>query len=394
VNAFLAKGAKTFKGRITGRDGVTRIISYGTRDAGDAREIGRTLKWLREKRHWDVLDLILAKAITPPDAHDAHVGGYLERLVKEKAAQAQAALVKAADPDLDGLVDEWAETAKAKYVTQVRTFTEWLDVGSRRLSSVRRRDISRFLASLKTSGSTKRRYRTALSQFCRHLVERELIDANPVRDVRGASENKPRTVFHVRDDAKALVAILEPRQAALEALMAGTGMEWGAAAKVRRKDIDPKAKSVWAEGGKTQWRARRVFFTEEWAWEYFWTYAKDFTPNGLLFAFDNRRALERHVAGCKAAKVKVTTLHDWRHTYAIYSLGDGMAPQAVKRQLGHSPHSTMLERVYAAWIPTGAPDYAKKTAPAVTEDSATELATSRGSKTTRLRRAARRAASA
>lgn len=389
MTPFLAKGALTYKGRITGRDGVTRIISYGTRVPDDAKAIGKTLKWLREHRQWDVLDLILAKAITPPDAHDAHVGGYLERLVKETAAKGQALLVQAADPALDGLVDEWADAANAKYVKQVRAFVASLV--SPRLSSVRRREISRFLSGLKSSGSTKRRYRTALSQFARHLVERELLESNPVRDVRGASEGRPRMVFHTREDAKALVGILEPRQQALEALMAGTGIEWGAAAKVKRRDVDPKAKSVWAEGGKTQYRARRVFFTEDWAWTVFWQYASTRTPAVLLFPFDNRRALERHVAGCKLAKVKVTRLHDWRHTYAVYSLADGMAPQAVKRQLGHSPNSTMLERVYGAWIPAAAPDYQKRTE---ADPSATDSATSRPKKSAVLGSRKRRAASA
>ncbi len=393
MSAFLAKGALTFKGRITGRDGVTRIISYGTKEASDAKAIGRTLKWLREHRQWDVLDLIIVKVVTPPQVHDAHVGGYLERLTKDAATRATEALLKAKDPELKELIDDWADTAKVRYVKQLRTFLEWLPADERRVSSFRRREISRFLSSLKSSGSTKRRYRTALSQFARHLVEREVIDANPVRDVRGASENRPRMVFHTRAEAQTLCNALEDRQQALEALMAGTGIEWGAAALVRRRDVDPDAKSVWAEGGKTVYRARRVFFTEDWAWELFWNYAKDKLPAVQLFTMDNRRALERHVAGCKLAKVKVTRLHDWRHTYAIYSLGDGMAPQAVKRQLGHSPNSTMLERVYAAWIPTGAPDY-RKTAPVESGNSATESATNAKQKTTRLRRAVRRAASA
>ena len=44
---------------------------------------------------------------------------------------------------------------------------------------------------------------------------------------------------------------------------------------------------------------------------------------------DSTDSNEAHRKACRAARVKVSKLHDWRHTYAIYSLEDGMAPQVV-----------------------------------------------------------------
>lgn len=366
MTPFLAKGAHTFKGRIRGEDGAPRIISLGVKDKAEATEIEKMFRWLAEKRKWAVLQLILDKQVTPAAVYDAHVGGYLERLVQDTAKRMEAEKTIIADPPLQPLLDQWGTDANARYVGQVTHFLTTLGPNAT-VSRFRRREVSAFLGSLRVgkrpaTGSTKRRYRVGLSQFARFLVERELLDTNVVRDVKGASENKPRMLFHTRTEAQALIAVLSGPQQALEALMAGCGVEYGAAILVRRRDIDPAARSVWAQGSKNEYRNRRVFFTEDWAWELFWSYAKDFTPNARLFAWEERSKEPRdaHRAACEQAKVRVTRLHDWRHTYAIYSLDDGMQPQAVKAQLGHSPNSTILERVYAAWLPKDRAAYRKR----------------------------------
>jgi len=43
------------------------------------------------------------------------------------------------------------------------------------------------------------------------------------------------------------------------------------------------------------------------------------------------------------------TLHDWRHSHAIWSLQDGMPPALVAHQLGHKD-TTLLHKVYGKWI--------------------------------------------
>jgi integrase len=72
---------------------------------------------------------------------------------------------------------------------------------------------------------------------------------------------------------------------------------------------------------------------------------------GYLFpAFTQRviqRALER---ACRAAKVRIRSPHDLRHTYATILLMDHYSPAYVQKQLGH--HSiTMTVDVYGHWIP-------------------------------------------
>lgn len=385
------KGARTYKGRIRGRDGIPRQITLRTRHEEDAISIQETLDWLTEKRRWSVLDLIMAKLLTAPEVHDAHVAGTLQDLVDatvaRQAATERALATALRDPALLPLVDEWALGTPQRYPIQVRLFVKSLGENAT-LSQFRRREVSAFLTRLKkrggkpATGSTKRRYRVALSQFARFLVERELLETNIVRDVKGASENKPRMLFHTRAEAKLIVNALDGAQQALEALMAGTSMEWGAAVRLRRQDIDQLARSVWAEGTKNEYRSRRVFFTEDWAWDAFWAYAKDFTPNAPLFGdVDNEDSNEAHRKVCRMLKLKVTRLHDWRHTYAIYSLEDGIQPQAVKQNMGHAPNSTELERVYSAWMPKDREAYRKRFA-------ATESATGLPDKAPKKPRAA------
>jgi integrase len=356
VTAFRAKGAKTFKARVYGRTGRDVIRSLGTRDEREAGRMEAMLATLRERRRWDALDAIIARELTVPAVFDAYSDGTLQALLDQRAADAAARAAEVADVDLEPLVATWAETARsARYVRQIRGLIP-AGVAYRR-SAFTRKGISTFLAGLQVKGPTRNRYRVAVSQFAKWLVEREILTVNPVREVSGFREHDPRMVHYTRDQAQAIVTALPtPELQALEALMAGTGAEWGAAIGVHGRDIRWDSREVWLAGGKTRFRQRWVTFTEPWAWERFAVHAQPFrfALTQLLFpGMESRHkdVLEAHRAACVKAEAEPSTLHDWRHTYAIVSLTDGMMPQAVKRQLGHSPHSTMLERVYSAFLP-------------------------------------------
>jgi integrase len=136
-------------------------------------------------------------------------------------------------------------------------------------------------------------------------------------------------------------------------MMAGTGMEWQATERVRRSDVDFATRKIHAHGGKTKYRDRIVRVTEDWTWPIIESYARDFTPNALLFdGLDHKDALKVHREAAESVRLPDSTLHDWRHTYAVNALKDGTLPAVVKRQLGHAPNSTVVERVYSVWIVT------------------------------------------
>lgn len=359
MSPFLSPGGRTYKGRFHDAAGRRYLRSLGTRNKREAGLIEAWGQQLRERRDWRTLAAIIGGTIGAADAyHAAQDGTLAERLdAIERAASAEA------EPDLDALVGEWAASARSpKYVTQVRTL---ITPGHRfPLSRFTRATISRHLAGLAVSDPTRNRYRVAFSQFARWLVEREHLAANPVREVRGFGERDPRMVHYTREEAQAVVRRLPFPQNVLEALMAGAGLEWGAVIGLRRRDVDLETRSVVARGTKTRWRNRTVRVTESWAWQIVERYVRMLTPDAPLFAptLTERGALKVHKAACAAAGVAVSTLHDWRHTYAVQALKDGLPAATIKRQLGHSPHSTMLERVYGAHIPTTEADYTPRLA--------------------------------
>lgn len=74
----------------------------------------------------------------------------------------------------------------------------------------------------RVSPSTRNRYRSALLQFGRWLVEHEIIETNPVRDVQSSTENAARDVHYSMTDAKRLVDAQPQPHRTLGALMAAS----------------------------------------------------------------------------------------------------------------------------------------------------------------------------
>lgn len=325
---FQSGGRGAYKCRVTLPDGTSVIRSCGTDDLATARAVEQFVKTLTRKRQFLALELVVAKRAKLSDIFDAHEAGRLEQV-----------LAQADDADLAALVHDWQ--GNPKYKAQVRAF-----LGDRfPASQFTRRAISTFLAGLDVSGSTRNRYRAALSVFARWLVERDVIPHNPVRDVRAHKPNPGRMVWLERPQARALIAALPMPNRALEALFCATGIEWGAAIKLRRRDVDLVAGTVHAEGSKTPWRNRVVRGTETWAWEIFAGYARDFTELAPLFpGLTPAAVLGVHHAAAKILELPRTTLHDWRHTYSVTALRDGYSPQVVAHQLGHRDSYLVLTR--------------------------------------------------
>lgn len=337
--------------RVTGSDGRSVVVGCGTDDLHTAKAMQQMIKTLARKRQWKALDMIVEKRAKLPQVFDAYDAGQLD-----------AWLARSAAPDLVPLLNEWP--GSERYKTQIKRL-----VGDSFLASdFTRKRISTFLSELRidekrvASGSTRNRYKAALSVFARWLVEREIIEHNPVRDVRGATPNPGKLVWLEREQAKALVAALPLPYRAIDALMAATGVEWQVIERVQRRDIDFEARTLHAKGSKTPWRNRTVRATELWAWEIFAEYARDFTPNALIFGGVNKyKALHVHLDAAETLKLPRTTLHDWRHTYAVLSLKLGYKDATVAHQLGHRDAHLVRTR-YGRFIPDER-DYVLQTAP-------------------------------
>lgn len=324
--------------RVYNRSGDSIRASTGTRDIETAKAVRSMLRDLKDKREWAILDAIVAKRFTLRDVFDAHRDNRLDEMVTELD-----------DADLDPLVSEWERSgANKRYVFHVRRL---IPEGARfPASRFRRKTISVFLAGLSVSGSTRNRHKASLSVFAKWLVEREVIETNPVRDVKSAKPNPARMVWLSRKDAKRLIEALPAPYKALEALMYGTGMEWSAIANTRRSDVDTEERKIHAKGQKTRYRNRNVFITDEWVWKIFSAHLKTLLPNSPLFDLKHDVALLVHHEASKAVGLPHSTLHDWRHTYAVNALKEGTDRQYIKQQIGHAPHSNVLETVYGVYI--------------------------------------------
>ena len=347
MTPFRAAGRKVWKTRISLPSGQTGIFSCGTDDLATARQVVNVVATLRRHRHWAPLEAVLERRITLSALFDAY-----------EADKVDALLNQLSDPDLSALIDEWP--TNETYRMQVRRM---IPKGERYPASrFTRKSVSEFLAALaphrqsdnapvrQMSGSTKNRYRAALSVFARWLLEREVIQFNPVRDVRAAKPNPPRMIWLTREQARNLIAALPPEHAAMEALMAATGMELQAVKRLRRRDVSLDLRTVAAHGTKTVWRNRVVVATELWAWATVEQHVKSLPAEAFCFTVRGDTLLKVHQRVSESLGLPETTLHDWRHSYAVWSLRDGVSPTAVARQLGHRD-TNLLHTVYGRFIP-------------------------------------------
>lgn len=339
---FRASGALTFKLKIRLKDRPPRTFSTGATVRAVADDVERMVKRMKGRRELKALEAVFDDRLTLAQVYDADVAGTLEQLLRELN-----------DADLDPLVTEWAARANAKYVAQVRS----LIVAGERFpaSAFRRKRVSEFLAGLDCSGPTKNRYRAALSVFAKWLVEREVLETNPVRDVAMYKEHDPRMVWMPWEQAVRVANAAPAPFSTLFTVMAATGMELSAALAVTRQDVDLEARTIAAHGSKTSWRNRVVRF-EEFALLALRAQCRNLVGFTRLFDVDGDEALDVFKAAQAAVGVAGHRLHDLRHTYAVNALKKGYRPQVVAAQLGHKD-ATMVTKVYGRFVPD-ASDYA------------------------------------
>jgi integrase len=342
---FKARGANTFKLKIsipTRNQGKPRTFSTGSTVRGVADDLEHMVLRMKGGRRWEPLELVFDGSLTLAEVYDADIRGTLD-----------ARLAEFTDADLDPLVTEWATRANPKYVRQVRR----LIVEGERFpaSRFRRKAISEFLAKLKCDDPTKNRYRAALSVFAKWLVEREVLDTNPVRDVAMYKEHDPRMVWMTWDESWEVAQAAPSPYRALFALMAATGMELGAALRVKQSDIDFALQTVHARGSKTQWR-NRVVRCELWAIAELAAISGDtIGPVPLFPGIGYKDALDTFKSAQKAVGLSGHRLHDLRHTYAVNALKKGYKPTVVAFQLGHK-NASMVIKCYGRFVPD-ASDY-------------------------------------
>jgi len=323
-------------------------ISLGTGDKSVAREIESMLRRLETRREWAVL-------------HDAvtRLGG-IGRLLDawrnegESLARYRATIT---DADLNASVDGWAVWARnraavgtvAKYLSQLRVLMPAGIPFPR--SRFRRGEISAALQRLSASSSTRRRYHAAWSSFANYLVEMEVIDHNPLRDIRAPRPNPGRTSYLTQAEQQRLVEAQPFPHSALAALREGAGVEIGAALRVRRRDISETERTVFVRGSKNEWR-RRFVLVEEWAWPFLRRAFADKLPDALVFdGLNYEAARSAHRAALAATNLNPDyRMHDARHSIAVRWMKQGIPLEIIRANLGHRDGSLVL-KLYGRYQP-------------------------------------------
>lgn len=371
---FQAKGQGPFKLRVRDKAGRAGTFSTGQRDRSAADSVEAMVKQWRKDHRWVWLALIVSKAVTLSDAYDAYAEGRLAELMTE-------AHVRASDTDLEPYVGQWERAgANATYVRQVRGL---IPAGERfGLSRFRRKEIKAFTDRLTVGNATKRKYLVALSMFAKWLIEQEVIESNPTRDITLAAPVRPHKWKSALtpEEAKRVILSQVGEQRALEALMFGSMAEWQACERLHRRDIDLDRRLVWAHGTKTErfgdYRDRWIEVTEDWCWEILAEWVKGMLPDARVFQSPESVALRRHKAACKRLGIRPTTLHQYRHTFAAMWIergaAGGLRPDRrdmpwLRNQAGHAPTSTLMETTYGVTI--------RRVKLAAQQDAATKPAT-------------------
>lgn len=390
--------------RVRAQDGRWVKRGLNTADPVTANFMAAMCDTLASKHAWDILTRITGTA----DAKASHTVAEMYALwslaparinprtqrPEELTNDARLEFVRSrlTIVDLDAVVTKWAARPEtnARYVDQVRKF-----IPEQQIFPLTDYTFQRLAEHLKVgltvAPPTRRRYKVAHTAFCEFLMEEGLMELNLARGIRFKRMDREHRVALSMDEARRVVESLDgSEQRALEAMMAGCGVERGACHIMRRRDIDLQRKLIKVHPhltGKNQYRSRTIEVTEEWAWAIVLEHVRFMTPDALVFphceseagaliqrefgkAAVNPRAkggqrsmapTRRHQRACKRLRLPVTTLHDYRHTYAITWIRRGILGGVVwngvmrslnwlRKQLGHAPNSTLILTTYGVEI--------------------------------------------
>lgn len=351
---YRKQGAGNYFTRVITRDGRRPVKSTGTSLLTVARAMEAWLRDVLTRRDMaGVLDAIADDRITLAKAYALGESDAARFLTLEAET--------ARDTDLTPLLTEW-ERAKlksargavsaAKYVRQIRVL---FPMQPWRRSTLTVPRIAKALDALPCTDPTRNRYKAALSGFCTWLVRRGELPSNPVQQLKAYPENAGRTTWYHADVTARILNALPMPFRALESLMAATGMDWSDCTRLRVEDVNLSAGTVRCRGSKTEWRNREVRWTTPTATVALEDAMRGKLPQALVFEIGHREALKAHHAATMAARATASTLHDWRHTYAVNALKRGLPATVVAHQLGHQNAHLVWSR-YGRFVPE-AKDY-------------------------------------
>jgi integrase len=198
---------------------------------------------------------------------------------------------------------------------------------------------------------TRRKAHAAMSQFCKHLVRRRVLETNPMRQIDAPRPGAPRCQYL---DVPTMIQLAErqpePYQT-LSILLGGTGIELSVALALHARDVDLVRKEIRAAGTKTHARDR-IVRVAEWAWPSVLARVAGLDPNAPLFPNTDRwRSRDEHHAACEKLGIQNYRLADQRHSFTVRAARAGTPAELIARQLGHA-NAVLVLKVYGRFMPS------------------------------------------
>ncbi len=227
-----------------------------------------------------------------------------------------------------------------QYSYDVKRFLSWLKKDPKEANE---EEISEYFLKIKSerrlSNSTMLRRIASLRTFYEFLVDKGMIEANPVTIKRPRVRRKLPSILS-REEVKRLISAgRNERDRLLLRLLYSTGARVSEISSLRWEDIDLNERTAVIRGGKGG-KDRIVLFDEATAKE-LERYRKKHEGKGRIFPV-SPRTIQRivKVAAARAGLRKEVHPHTLRHSLATHLLESGADLRAIQELLGHASLST------------------------------------------------------
>ncbi|MEZ4530533.1 MAG: tyrosine-type recombinase/integrase [Thermomicrobiales bacterium] len=248
------------------------------------------------------------------------------------------------------------------YSTDLQQFLGWVvenDATVETVADIQRVHIIDFLASLserKLTGVSRARKLAAIREYCRYLVNMDLLEKSPATGVDTPKIEHNGKAWLRPDEYSRMLSLAagNPRDYCILTVFLQTGIRVSELCNLRINDIDLKAKQLSVRSGKGM-NARQISLeTKGIKALKTWLQLRPSASHDHIFTNerDGGAITERGVRMLvtkyreNAGITKQASCHALRHTFATVKASKGVSPYQLQRLLGHSKLDTTMVYVH------------------------------------------------
>jgi integrase len=230
--------------------------------------------------------------------------------------------------------------------------------GTLLLADVNRADVARWVNGQDGSAQSVKNRHQLLSAALGHAVIEGRIPSNPAARMRMPKGERTEHVYLTVPEVDLLLDLIHPHYVPLIKLLVGTGIRWGEATALQRRDLNRPTNSArivrawkYTEGMPAELgapksdRSRRTVAVPDHVFDVIEPLVDGLQPEAFVI-----RSLQGRVVRTgafhqnywqRAAKElerqigKKPRVHDLRHTWASWAIQEGISLPVIQRQMGH-----------------------------------------------------------